>query len=292
MRNMEKIGIFFSVLLICVTLFYVIQTGSTNSQNVPATSGNQTYSTPTPMVISETTIQQKSGQSVIYSTSDLVTGPGSKASRFKMDYPSEWTYIREQVSPSPLSSLIKNGSAFISATDDTKIWDTIFNFSSPDGKSHVYVYFHDYSGSIAYWYPIDSWANATITGLTKTYCVDDAGNPIHQERCSVNQETIYNRVLISNDPVSIKGSLAARKLVFKSTDDKNNGQYTLYLIHSGSIQGYRNIVPGRIVETDGIVWDRGIGGYIYAVEFFFPENQLNSTTDILNHMVNSFEIKR
>ena len=293
MKNMEKIGIFFSVVLICVTLFFVIQTGSTNSQNVPATSDNQTYSTPTPRVISETTIQQISEKSVIYSTSDLVIGPGSTASRFKMDYPSEWTYMREQVSQSPLSSLIKTGSAFVGITDDTKIWDTIFIYSSPDRKSHAYVYFHDYSGSTVYWYSIDSWANATITGLTKTYCFDDGSNPISQERCSVNQKTIYNRVLISNDPVVIKGSIAARKLVFKSNDDKNNGQYTIYLIHAGSMQGYRYIVPGsRMVKVDGIVWDRGIGGYIYAIEFFSPENQLNSTTDIFNHMVNSFEIKR
>ena len=56
MKNMEKIGIFFSVLLISVTLFFVILTGSPHSQNIPSIPVDQTYPTPSivPIKVTQT----------------------------------------------------------------------------------------------------------------------------------------------------------------------------------------------------------------------------------------------
>ena len=73
MRNMEKVGIFFSVLLISITLFFVIQTGSTKSQNVPSTPGNQNYpaSSTIPITVTETTITNTSQASYVISQSDI-----------------------------------------------------------------------------------------------------------------------------------------------------------------------------------------------------------------------------
>ena len=56
MRNMEKIGIFFSVILISVTLFYAIQPDPSNSQTIPPIPVNQTF--PTPTIVPKTGTQK------------------------------------------------------------------------------------------------------------------------------------------------------------------------------------------------------------------------------------------
>ncbi len=211
---------------------------------------------------------------------------------FKMDYPSEWTYAREYSYKSYPAPLIRDAARLnLHGRDDRDLeWKGVYNFSSPDGKSHLFVYFDYLSESTSFWNPIDKWANNTIKSLAGSYCLDSIGYPTEQD-CGL--KTIYHRVLLSHDPVTILGSFEARKLVFSSLEDKNHAQYTLYLMHSGTIQGYNMTIPYHPelgVKVEGPVWDYGDGGQGCVIEFYTPADQVNTTSDIFNHMINSFEI--
>ena len=207
-----------------------------------------------------------------YKTADVVmTLNTNPAYGFKMDYPTEWTYAKEH----------------------TRNWRAGYNFSSPDGKSHAFIYVNDASGSAYYWYSINKWANNTIKSYTEPYCLDGAGNPMVWDYCQQPQIKLYHPVLNSNDPVIIPGSFEARKLVFTSYDDRYYGQRTVYIMHSGRMQGYNYTVPDHpevAEKADGPVWDYGIGGQGYAIEFYSPADQMTKTSGIFSHIINSFEI--
>jgi len=74
MKNMEKIGILFSVLLIIVTLFFAIQTGSPNSQNIP-TNPDKTTAPPTVKKTVTTTITNRVTTIPVSSTSQVTQNP-------------------------------------------------------------------------------------------------------------------------------------------------------------------------------------------------------------------------
>ena len=73
MKNMEKIGIFFSVLLISFTLFFVIQTGSPHSQNIPTIPDNQTYSAHSTVPITEITLIPTTIENTISNPPSIIT---------------------------------------------------------------------------------------------------------------------------------------------------------------------------------------------------------------------------
>ena len=259
-------------LIFVVLLMAVILTAGCVSEN-KNTLVTPTQSTPS-VNASGTTIPQMtvvSEPAQNYKTADLGLTLNTKpAYGFKMDYPAEWKY--EQMHSSN--------------------WKGSYKFSSPDYESEVWFHVSDQSGSGNYFYPINTWANNTIKSMKESYCRDGAGN-IMQGECSPSQKTYYHRVLVSNDPVIIKGSFEARKLVFTSYDDENYGRDTLYIMHSGQMQGYNFTIPDHpevAVKVDGPAWDYGIGGQAYVIEFYSPANRVNSTTDIFNHMINTFEI--
>jgi hypothetical protein len=236
--------------------------------------------TPTPTVIPMvTTIPQmtvESTPSQTYKNADIVLSLNTYPKYgFKMDYPSDWTY-------SPLRTGAKAGYNF------AMTGESVF---SPN--SYVRVKVDDLSGAGVYWYPIHKWANNTVKSMTEAYCLDGAGNPIDWDYCQQPQITMYHPVLISNEPVIIPGAFESRKLVFRSFDDRYYGQRTVYLMHSGRMEGYNYTVPDHpevAVKVDGPVWDYGVGGQGYAIEFFTSTDQMNSTSGIFDHMINSFQI--
>lgn len=227
-----------------------------------------------------------------YKTADLVLLLNTRpAYGFKMDYPSDWTYAREHMSWPSYAYPIKD----VSGHDSDTYWKANYNFSSPDKRSYVHIFFDEVTGTSNYFYPITTWANGTIKARTQLYCLDGSGKPMDSASCSSGQWKFYRPVLMSNDPVTIKGSFEARKLVLSSYDDENYGQYTQYIMHSGQMQGYNFTIPNHPevgVKVDGPAWDYGVGGQAYAIEFYTPEDQVNTTTDIFNRMITTFEITR
>jgi hypothetical protein len=207
-----------------------------------------------------------------YKTVDLViTLPNIyPAYGFKMDYPSEWSYKQEH----------------------SKSWRAGYNFSSPDANSHVFIYVDDTSGTANYWYPINKWTDNVIKSLNYPYCLDNDAKPTACSS-SANARDYHRRVLMSNDAVTIQGAFEARKLVFKSNDDPKYGQETLYVMHTGNMQGYNFTVPDHYeigVKVDGPVWDYGVGGQGYIIDFYAPANQVDSTSEIFDHMIKSFKV--
>ena len=265
-ENMKYVLLF--ILLVAVIIAAGCVGGNKETVSTPA-------QTPTPTVIPQiTTIQQMtvaSKPTQNYKTADLVISLNTNPTYgFKMDYPTEWTFERKH----------------------TSNWKAGYNFSSPDGKSYAFVYVDDTSGSAFYWYSINKWANNSIKSYTQSYCLDGVGNPMVWDYCQQPQTTLYHPVLMSNDPVIIPGSFEARKLVFTSYDDRYYGQRTVYIMHSGRMQGYNFTIPDHTevaVKVDGPVWDYGIGGQGYSIEFYSPADQMKNTSDIFNHMINSFE---
>jgi hypothetical protein len=68
---------------------------------------------------------------------------------------------------------------------------------------------------------------------------------------------------------------------------------TAYIMHIGKMQGYNFTVPGHTevaVKVDGPVWDYGMDGQAYAIWLRTPKDQVNSTSDIFDHMIKSFEV--
>jgi hypothetical protein len=261
---------------------------NSNFQPVPPT--QQTV--PPTVVSSGTIIPQTTVVTVPapeYKTADLVLESGTKpANRFKMDYPSAWTYEKEHRSWPSRASPVKE----VSGQDPIRYWKAVYNFSSPDSRSYAHVYFDEVTGTGDYFYSINTWAEGVIREKTLPYCLDGAGNPLDGNYCSDARKFFYP-VLTSSDPVTIKGSFEARKLVFSSFDDENYGQYTLYLMHSGQMQGYNFTIPDHpevAVKVYGPAWDYGTGGQAYAIDFHTPADQGNTTRDIFSHMITSFEI--
>jgi len=185
-----------------------------------------------------------------YKTADIVVIPNKKpAYRFKMDYPSDWTYF--ELNPENM----KAGYRFMQIGDRV-LWP----------KFAVQVNFDDRSGSADYYEPLYIWANKTIESMKVT------------------------SFLVSNDPIIIPGTFEARKLVFKSPGNIPN---TIYIMYSGQMQGYNWTVPFHrevAVKVDGPVWDYGIGGQAYQIEFYSLPDQMNTSSSIFDHMINSFEV--
>jgi hypothetical protein len=227
---------------------------------VPATTVPLTTTVPTP--------------SLSYKTADLVLFLNTKpAYGFRIEYPADWTYKREP----------------------TRHWKAGYNFSSPDNTTTAGVFFSDQSGSGNYFYPLATWANNTIRSMTEPYCLDGAGNPLEWDYCTEHRRVFYHPFLVSNEPVTIKGAFNARRLVFSSEDDENYGERTLYIMHSGQMEGYNYTVPGHpevAVKVDGPAWDYGVNGQAYAIEFYAPPDKIDATSGIFAHMINSFEAKR
>ncbi len=267
------------VIIICIIIiivFFVSQTGfPTYTPNTGKNAEPVLTTVPIPemtTVVPGTTLPQITvvpTPSQNFTTAELVVSLNTKPEYgFKMDYPSEWTYNREH----------------------TKGWNAGYRFSDNNSKYYVFVGVADMSGSGSYWYSIDKWANNTIKSNTETYCLEGDGDPTRV--CAANVKTFYHPVLVSNDPVNIPGTFEARKLVFESIDDRNYGQRTIYIMHSGIMQGYNFTVPNHpevAVMVDGPVWDYGIGGQGYAIEFYSPTDQMNNTSKIFSHMIKSFE---
>jgi len=259
------------------------------SQPVPATQ----QSTPPTVVPTQTVIQQTTTVPVpapAYKTANLVAGSGATPSYgFTMDYPLSWTYAKERLSWPSRASPVQE----ITGQDRVRYWRTVYNFSSPDKRLYAHVYFDDVTGTGDYFYNMRTWAEGVIREKTLTYCVDGAGNPLDDNSCS-DARVFYSPVLVSNDPVTLKGSFEARRLVFTSYDDENYGWYTLYIMHSGRMQGYNFTIPDHpeVAEmVSGTAWDFGRGGEAYAIDFHTPTDQVNTTVDVFSHMVNSFEIR-
>ena len=82
----------------------------------------------------------------------------------------------------------------------------MYNFSSPDKRLYAHVYFDDVTGTGDYFYNMRTWADGVIREKTLSYCVDGAGNPLDDNSCS-DARVIYSPVLVSNDPVTLNGSL-------------------------------------------------------------------------------------
>jgi hypothetical protein len=207
-----------------------------------------------------------------YKTVDLViTLPNIyPAYGFRMDYPSEWSYKQEH----------------------SKSWRAGYNFSSPDANSYVFVYVDDTSGTANYWYPLNKWTDNVIKSLKSPYCLDNDAKP---KACSssANARDYHRRILKGNDAVTIQGAFEARKLVFRSNDDPNYGQETVYVMHAGTMQGYNFTVPDHYevgVKADGPVWDYGVGGQGYIIDFYAPADQVDSTSEIFDHMIKSFKV--
>ena len=187
-----------------------------------------------------------------YKTADIMLTPGPRpAYGFKMDYPTEWIYL-------PLHpENMKAGYMFMQNGGSV---------SSP--KFSVQVNFNDLSGSSRSYEPINTWANHTIESMK------DNGF-----------------FLISNDPANIPSTIEARKLVF--SNGAIGQKKTIFLMYSGQMQGYNWTIPNHrdvAVKVDGPVWDYGIGGQEYEIEFNSLQDQINKSSNIFDHMINSFEV--
>lgn len=266
------------------------------------TSGNQnTVVTPTQTTaqISMTTLTTTaptiavSTPSQTYKNADLVMALYTNPTYgLKMDYPSDWTYKKES----------------------QKYWTAGYNFSSPDEKSNVYVYLDNNAGSGNYYYPLitrtensawlsmagkGSWAGNTIKAQTEpSYCLDGAGNAGKPGECSSSASgaSYYHRRLISNETLTLSGNVKAYKMVFApDIRDRHTseGTTTAYIMHIGDMQGYNFTVPGHpevAVKVDGPVWDYAMGGQAYAIWLKSSKDQVNSTSDIFDHMIKSFKV--
>ncbi|MHB8163203.1 MAG: hypothetical protein ACYDDV_02520 [Methanoregula sp.] len=256
------------------------------------TSGNQNIAvipmqTTTPTITFSPTSQSAvSTPTQTYKTADLVLALNTNPTYgFKMDYPSEWTYKREN-------------------TD----WNMKYNFSSPNEQSNVYVYIDNGAGSGFYWYPLisptensawymskkGSWAENTIQAETEvSYCLDGAGNP---GSCAPSATTYLHRRLISNETVALSGNVKAYKMVFAPDirdRQTSEGTTTVYIMHVGKMQGYNFTVPHHpevAVKVDGPVWDYAMEGQAYSIRLRSPKDQMNATSDIFDHMIKSFEV--
>jgi len=263
-----------------------------NSNPRPVLTTQQT-ATPATVVPTQTVIPQTTTVPLpvpAYKTANLEVGSGNTpAHRFTMDYPSSWTYGKERLSWPSRASPVQE----ITGQDRVRYWRTVYNFSSPDKRLYAHVYFDDVTGTGDYFYNMRTWADGVIREKTLSYCVDGAGNPLDHNSCS-DARVFYSPVLVSNDPVNLNGSFEARRLVFTSHDDENYGWYTLYIMHSGRMQGYNFTIPDHpeVAEmVPGTAWDFGRGGEAYAIDFHTPNNQVTTSADIFSHMINSFEIR-
>ena len=98
---------------------------------------------------------------------------------------------------------------------------------------------------------------------------------------------------MSNDPVTIQGAFEARRLVFKSSDDRAFGEETVYVLHAGNMEGYNFTVPDHYevgVRAAGPLWDYGIGGQGYLIDFYSPSDKVEATREIFSHMIDSFQV--
>ena len=286
---MKRTSIIFAMVIVgiivtggCVQQNPVSQPFPSPQQNTPPTV------VPTGTVIPQTTTV--TAPEPEYKTADLVAGSGTTAgNEFRMDYPSPWTYGKERISWPSRASPVKE----VTGPDSIRYWRAVYNFSSPDKLLYAHVYFDEVSGTGDYFYNMHTWADRVIRVKTLSYCLDGAGNPLDDDSCS-DARVFFSPVVVSNDPVTLKGSFEARKLVFTSYDDKNYGWYTLYLMHSGHMQGYNFTIPDHpevAEKVNGPAWDFGTGGQAYAVDFHAPADQVNTSADIFSHMINSFEIQ-
>jgi len=282
-----------SIIFVVVILGMIITGGcvqqNPGSQPVPS----QQQTTPPTVVTTETVIPQMTTVATpapAYKTVDLAVGfSATPAHGFTMDYPSSWTYRKDHLSWPSRASPVEE----VTGQDRVRYWRTVYNFSSPDKRLYAHVYFDDVTGTGDYFYNLQTWADGVIREKTLSYCIDGAGNPLDGNSCS-DARVFYSAVLVSNDPVTVKGSFEARKLVFTSYDDKNYGWYTLYIMHAGQMQGYNFTIPDHpevAKEVYGPAWDFGRGGEAYAIDFHTPGDQVNTSEDILSHMINSFEIR-
>jgi hypothetical protein len=269
-----KYLLFFAVLVAAIITAGCVS----ENQNVVITPIPTTSQIPTTIltIIPQTTVVSPSLQN--YKTADLALLNTQPAYGFKMDYPSEWTYKVEH----------------------TSNWKAGYNFSSPDAKSNVYVYIDDGAGAGYYYYPLDeittntldktSWANNVIKANMESYCLDGRGEPVN---CGDIYSNYYHRRLITNTTVVLSGNINARKLVFAPDARDTSYWSTYYLMHVGKMQGYNFTIPGHYevaVKVDGPVWDYGMGGQAYAITLKTPNDQVNATSDIFDHMIKSFEV--
>ena len=291
-KDIAYIVIAFCVLIIMAIVIKPAITGKSANNDISVSSTPPVQITVptviTPVVLIPTALPTPSQN---YKTADLVIALNTNpAYGFKMDYPSKWSYTKEKSNP-PYGIKMQSPSDWSSAEKDIN-WKTGYRFSSPDGKSYVYVLIDSLEGSALYLYPLDIWTNNTIAYMTESYCHDKDKNPTSE--CSeAKGRDILHRVLISNEPVLVSGNVPARKLVFTSFEDEDAGWNTIYLMHAGPIQGYNFTVPDYYdvgKKVDGPVWDFGMGGSCYLIDFYTPTNQVNATSDIFNHMIDSFEI--
>jgi hypothetical protein len=294
---MDKKDIAYMVIAFCFLIIVALVVkpmiiGKSANTGIPVSSAPHMQIT-TPTVVTPITIipTVKPTPSQSYKTADLVMASNTNLPYgFKMDYPSKWSYTKEKSNPS-YGRKMEFPSDWSSAREHIN-WKGGYKFSSPDGKSYVYVLIDDLRGTAYYLYPLDKWTNNTIKYMTQSYCHDEDKNPTSE--CSdARGSEILHRVLISDDPVLLSENVSARKLVFSSFEDEDAGWNTIYLMQVGPIQGYNFTIPngyGDGVKVDGPVWDYGVGGSCYLIDFYTPTDQVNTTADIFRHMINSFEI--
>jgi hypothetical protein len=248
--------------------------------------------TPPTVIPTETVIPQTTtvpGPVPAYKTANLVVGSGATPSYgFTMDYPSSWSYGKERLSWPSRASPVKE----ITGQEAVRYWRAVYNFSSLDKRLYAHVYFDDVTGTGDYYYNMNTWADGVIRDKTRPYCVDGAGNPLDANSCS-DARVFFSPQVVSNEPVTLDGSFEARKLVFTSPGDQNYGVYTLYIMHSGNMQGYNFTIPDHpevAKMVNGPAWDFGTGGQAYAVDFHTSTDQVNTSADIFSHMITSFKI--
>jgi len=276
------------LLFVLLLMAAVIIAGCTSgNQNIVVTPMQTT--TPIPTITFSTTSPSSavSTPPQIYKTADLVLALNTNPTYgFKLDYPAEWTYKKE----------------------DAKGSSAGYNFSSPDEKSNVFVYIDNGAGAGLYWYPLitptknsawsmtdkGSWAGNEIKVMTEeSYCLDGAGNP---GPCAPSATTYLHRRLISNETVTLSGNVNAYKMVFApDIRDRQTSEWTttVYIMHIGKMQGYNFTVPQHpevAVKVDGPIWDYAMDGQAYAIWLRTPKDQMNATSDIFDHMMKSFEV--
>jgi len=294
---MDKKDIIYIILAFCFILIVALvikpmMVSKSLNTSIPVSSVPQVQ-IPTPAVVASTktipTIIPTPSQT--YKTANLMMAFNTNpVYGFKMDYPSNWSYSKEHSNPA-YGQKMDYPSEWSSAKEAIN-WKAGYKFYSPDGKPYIYVLMDDLRGSAYYLYPLDKWTNNTIKYMTQPYCHDEDKNPT--SACSdAKGSDFLHRVLFSNDPVIISGNVTARKLVFTSFEDEDAGWNTVYLMHFGPIQGYNFTAPNQYdvgVKVEGPVWDYGMGGSCYMIDFYTPTDQRNATSDIFHHMINSFEM--
>lgn len=258
-------------MLIFLVIGMILMSGCTR---LPVETTNLPVTGPTPVPSAAPNLTKVLKPSQNYSQVTLVikpeTRPATSAFGFSMDYPVGWNYSQAHV-------------------DD---WMAGYNFSSPDGRSLVFVYMASESRSAEHLDPLNTWANTTIRDLVQSYCHDGAGNRI---ACTSTEpgSAYHHPVLVSNDRVTIPGSTEARRLVFTSYDDPAYGKRTVYLMYAGKMTGYKFTVPGHYevaTKVTGQDWDYGMGGLRYMIIQYAPGSQVNATSAIFRHMIQSFKV--